>query len=61
MRFIWFGKISLGNGNLVITLATKSKPTLKQLLARVNKENLHDEFDTGLDRVRRNRKILLGL
>jgi len=48
MRLIWFGKISLENGKLVITLATKSKPTLKQLLARVNKENLHDEFDTGL-------------
>jgi antitoxin component of MazEF toxin-antitoxin module len=48
MKLIWFGKISLENGKLVITLATKSKPTLKQLLARVNKENLHDEFDTGL-------------
>ena len=48
MRLIWFGKISLENGKLVIILATKSKKTLKQLLARVNKENLHDEFDTGL-------------
>jgi len=48
MKLIWFGKISLENGKLVITLATKSKPTLKQLLARVNKENLHDECDTGL-------------
>jgi len=48
MRVIWFGKISLENGKLVITMATKLKPTLKQLLARVNKENLHDEFDTGL-------------
>ena len=48
MRLIWFGKISLENGKLVITLATKLKPILKQLLARVNKENLHDEFDTGL-------------
>ena len=48
MRPIWSVKISLKNGKLVITLAPKSKPTLKQLLARVNKENLHDEFDTGL-------------
>jgi antitoxin component of MazEF toxin-antitoxin module len=48
MRLIWFGKISLENGKLVITVTTKSNPTLKQLLARVNKENLHDEFDTGL-------------
>ena len=48
MRPIWSVKISLKNGNLVITLAPKSNPTLKQLLARINEDNLHHEVDTGL-------------
>lgn len=40
-------EVSLANGKLVITLVAKPKPTLKQLLARVTKENLHHEVDTG--------------
>ena len=48
MRPTWSVEISLENGKLIITPATKSKLTLKQLLARVNEENLHHEIDTGL-------------
>ena len=48
MRRIRFIEISMKNGRLVITLAPKSKLTLKQLLACVNEENLHHEVDTGL-------------
>jgi len=48
MRHIWSVEISLENGKLVITLAPKSKLTLKQLLVRINDENLHHEVDTGL-------------
>jgi antitoxin component of MazEF toxin-antitoxin module len=48
MRPIWSIKVYLKNGKLVITLAPKSNPTLKQLLACVNEENLHHEVDTGL-------------
>jgi antitoxin MazE len=40
-------EVSLSNGKLVITPIAKPKPTLKQLLAKVNKENLHHEVDTG--------------
>ena len=40
-------EISLTDGKLVITPVTKQKPTLKQLLAKVTKENLHHEVDTG--------------
>ena len=40
-------EVSLSNGKLVITPIAKPKPTLKQLLARINKENLHHEVDTG--------------
>ena len=47
MRHIWSVEISLENGKLVITLAPKSKLTLKQLLVRINDENLHHEVDTG--------------
>ena len=48
MRRIRFIETSMKNGKLVITLATKSKLTLKQLLARINESNLHHEIDTGL-------------
>jgi antitoxin component of MazEF toxin-antitoxin module len=48
MRRIRFIEISMKNGRLVITLAPKSKLTLKQLLARVNEQNLYHEIDTGL-------------
>ena len=39
--------ISLADGKLVITPVAKPKLTLKQLLAKVTKENLHHEVDTG--------------
>ncbi len=39
--------ISLSEGKLVITPEAKPKPTLKQLLAKVTKDNLHHEVDTG--------------
>ena len=40
-------ELSLANGKLVIAPVAKPKPTLKQLLAKVTKENLHHEVDTG--------------
>jgi len=40
-------EVSLSNGKLIITPVAKPKPTLKQLLAKVTKENLHHEMDTG--------------
>ena len=40
-------EVSLADGKLVITPIAKPKPSLKQLLAKVTKENLHYEVDTG--------------
>ncbi len=40
-------EISLADGKLIITPVANPKPTLKQLLAKVTKENLHHEIDTG--------------
>ncbi|MBI2934032.1 MAG: AbrB/MazE/SpoVT family DNA-binding domain-containing protein [Chloroflexi bacterium] len=40
-------EVSLDDGKLVITPVSKPKATLKQLLAKVTKENLHHEVDTG--------------
>ena len=40
-------EISLANGKLVITPVAKPKPTLKQLLAKITKQNLHREVNTG--------------
>ena len=40
-------ELSLANGKLVITPIAEPKPTLKQLLAKITKENLHHEVDTG--------------
>ena len=40
-------EVSLANGKLVITPVAKPKLTLKQLLAKVTKDNLHHEVDTG--------------
>ena len=40
-------EISLADGKLVITPVAKPKLNLKQLLAKVTKENLHHEVDTG--------------
>ena len=40
-------ELSLSEGKLIITPLAQPKLTLKQLLAKVNKENLHHEIDTG--------------
>ncbi len=40
-------EVSLADGKLIITPVTKPKLTLRQLLAKVTKENLHHEVDTG--------------
>ena len=40
-------EVSLVDGKLVITPVAKPKLTLKQLLAKVTKENLHPEVDSG--------------
>ena len=40
-------EVSLEDGKLVIVAATKSKLTLRRLLAQVTKDNRHAEFDTG--------------
>jgi len=40
-------EVTLANGKLVIMPIPKPKFTLKQLLAKVNKENLHHEVETG--------------
>ena len=39
--------VSLADGKLIITPVTQPKPTLKQLLAKITKDNLHHEVDTG--------------
>ncbi len=39
--------VSLDDGKLVVTPVSRPKPTLKQLLAKVTKENLHHEVNTG--------------
>ena len=40
-------EVSLADGKLVITPVSRPKLTLNQLLAKVTKENLHGEVDTG--------------
>jgi len=40
-------EMSLEDGKLVISPITYVKPTLKQLLAKINSENLHHEVETG--------------
>ncbi len=40
-------EVSLEDGKLVIKAATKSKLTLRRLLAQVTKDNRHSEFNTG--------------
>jgi antitoxin MazE len=40
-------EVSLADGKLVVTPIGKGGLNLKQLLAKVTKENLHHEVDTG--------------
>jgi antitoxin MazE len=40
-------EMSLADGKIVISSEPKPAPTLKQLLAKINKHNLHNEVDTG--------------
>ncbi len=40
-------EVSLADGKLIVTPVAKPEPTLKQLLAKVTKENLHREIETG--------------
>jgi antitoxin MazE len=40
-------EMSLRDGELIVVPAEKPRFTLKQLLAQVSEENLHDEVDTG--------------
>jgi len=40
-------EVSLADGKLVITPVAEPTLTLKQLLAKVTKDNLHHEIDTG--------------
>jgi len=40
-------EVSLADGKLVIAPVAQPKPTLKQLLAKITKDNLHSEVDTG--------------
>ncbi len=39
-------ELTLTNGKLVVTPATKPAQSLKDLLSRVTKRNLHEEVDT---------------
>ena len=39
--------VSLANGKLVVAPVTEPGMSLKQLLAKVTKDNIHKEFDTG--------------
>jgi antitoxin MazE len=40
-------EVSLNDGRLIVTPVSKPKPTLKQLLAKISKDNLHSAVDTG--------------
>jgi antitoxin MazE len=40
-------EISLADGKLVITPVAEPKVTLKQLLGKITRENLHHEVNTG--------------
>ena len=39
--------LSVVKGKLVVTPATRKKTTLSQLLAKVNRTNVHGEVETG--------------
>ena len=40
-------EVSLANGKLVVTPIAKPKMSLKQLLTKVTKDNMHHEIDAG--------------
>ena len=40
-------EISLAEGRLVVMPISKPKPTLQQMLAKITRDNLHHEVDTG--------------
>jgi antitoxin MazE len=40
-------EVSMTNGKLVVTPIAKPRMNLKELLAKVTKDNVHNEFDTG--------------
>ncbi|MBI2466438.1 MAG: AbrB/MazE/SpoVT family DNA-binding domain-containing protein [Candidatus Rokubacteria bacterium] len=39
--------LSVSEGKLVVAAARRQKPALKELLAKVNRRNLHGEVDSG--------------
>ena len=41
-------EVSLEEGKIVVTPVTEPEFTLEDLLAKVNKRNLHEEVDTGM-------------
>jgi antitoxin MazE len=40
-------EVSLDNGKIVVQALSEPEFTLEELLARVTKENLHDEIESG--------------
>jgi len=40
-------ELALSDGKMVITPVSELKPTLEQLLAKINDDNLHGEVDNG--------------
>jgi len=43
-----FVDLSIGDGKLIITPITEKEYSLKELLAGISENNLHEEFDTGI-------------
>ena len=43
-----FVDLSIGDGKLIITPITEKEYSLKELLAGISEDNLHEEFDTGI-------------
>ena len=43
-----FVDLSIGDGKHIITPITEKEYSLKELLAGVSEDNLHEEFDTGI-------------
>ena len=40
-------EVTLADGKLIIEPIAEPKPTLKKLLSKITKDNLHSEVDTG--------------